>query len=320
MTPTATRPSGRARPCPCADRRRDCHLVDQRLRPLAPWSPRRSGPLHDPSALTDVRSGRPQGDRVRASRSASLWPSCCSGPALRHFSALRRWSLCGLRREPDGTCCVNNVATFMWFPLVAGLFFHELVRLAHLGPHALAYYLVVFRDVRHRAGRELRRGVRVTGAISTGRRSVGSGADGGAPAPVRTAVLGAADDGRRIRRGRGRDGRDRADRPRAPDLPVPDRRAPQVQAARRAATPHRHHRRTDRPRQPRAVPRAPGRADRHRESDRRDVRRDAARPRSLQGDQRHARPPLRRRAAARPRAAAGRSDRAGRPGGATGRR
>jgi len=39
---------------------------------------------------------------------------------------------------------LNNVTTFMLFPLVAGLFFHETVRLAGLGPHAMAYYLVVF--------------------------------------------------------------------------------------------------------------------------------------------------------------------------------
>jgi diguanylate cyclase (GGDEF)-like protein len=39
---------------------------------------------------------------------------------------------------------LNNVATFMWYPLVGGLFFHETVDLAHLGPHMMAYYLVVF--------------------------------------------------------------------------------------------------------------------------------------------------------------------------------
>ncbi len=38
----------------------------------------------------------------------------------------------------------NNVATFMWYPLVAGLFFHETVALTKVGPHAVAYYLVVF--------------------------------------------------------------------------------------------------------------------------------------------------------------------------------
>ena len=37
-----------------------------------------------------------------------------------------------------------NLATFVWYPLVAGLFFHEAVHLAGLGPRAPAYYLVVF--------------------------------------------------------------------------------------------------------------------------------------------------------------------------------
>jgi len=39
---------------------------------------------------------------------------------------------------------LNNLATFMWFPLIAGLFFRETVQVAGLGPDVLAYYLVVF--------------------------------------------------------------------------------------------------------------------------------------------------------------------------------
>jgi diguanylate cyclase (GGDEF)-like protein len=39
---------------------------------------------------------------------------------------------------------LNNVTTFMWYPLVAGVFFRETVHLAHIGSHQLAYYLVVF--------------------------------------------------------------------------------------------------------------------------------------------------------------------------------
>ncbi|HJS95857.1 MAG TPA: EAL domain-containing protein [Solirubrobacteraceae bacterium] len=39
---------------------------------------------------------------------------------------------------------VNNVTTFMWYPLVAGLLFRETVHLGHIGPDAMAYYLVVF--------------------------------------------------------------------------------------------------------------------------------------------------------------------------------
>ncbi|HZE17019.1 MAG TPA: diguanylate cyclase, partial [Mycobacterium sp.] len=39
---------------------------------------------------------------------------------------------------------LNNVATFMWYPLIAGMFFHETVHLAGVGSSTLAYYLVVF--------------------------------------------------------------------------------------------------------------------------------------------------------------------------------
>jgi diguanylate cyclase (GGDEF)-like protein len=48
------------------------------------------------------------------------------------------------KRRAGWHLLVNNLATFMWYPLVGGLFFHGMVRLAHLGPHAMAYYLVVF--------------------------------------------------------------------------------------------------------------------------------------------------------------------------------
>jgi diguanylate cyclase (GGDEF)-like protein len=38
----------------------------------------------------------------------------------------------------------NNLATYAWFPLIAGLFFHATTRLAHVGSHDLAFYLLVF--------------------------------------------------------------------------------------------------------------------------------------------------------------------------------
>ncbi len=38
----------------------------------------------------------------------------------------------------------NNLACFMWFPLVGSAFFHAAIRLAHVGPHAPAYYMLVF--------------------------------------------------------------------------------------------------------------------------------------------------------------------------------
>ncbi len=38
----------------------------------------------------------------------------------------------------------NNLATYAWFPLAAGLFFHAAVRTAGVTPHVVGYYLLVF--------------------------------------------------------------------------------------------------------------------------------------------------------------------------------
>jgi hypothetical protein len=38
----------------------------------------------------------------------------------------------------------NNLATFMWFPIIAGGFFHGALRLTQLEPREPAYYLLVF--------------------------------------------------------------------------------------------------------------------------------------------------------------------------------
>ncbi len=37
-----------------------------------------------------------------------------------------------------------NLATFVWYPLIAGAFFHAAIHIVGLGPRAAAYYLVVF--------------------------------------------------------------------------------------------------------------------------------------------------------------------------------
>jgi diguanylate cyclase (GGDEF)-like protein len=39
---------------------------------------------------------------------------------------------------------INNLATYAWFPLLAGLFFHAATAVAHVGPQAFGYYLLVF--------------------------------------------------------------------------------------------------------------------------------------------------------------------------------
>ena len=53
----------------------------------------------------------------------------------------------------------NNLATFAWYPLIAGLFFHAMTGLAGVGPRAIGYYLLVFaasRGARHELPRRRR--------------------------------------------------------------------------------------------------------------------------------------------------------------------
>jgi diguanylate cyclase (GGDEF)-like protein len=49
-----------------------------------------------------------------------------------------------LRSREDAHYLLNNIATYAWFPLLGGLFFYAATRAAHVGPHALGYYLLVF--------------------------------------------------------------------------------------------------------------------------------------------------------------------------------
>jgi diguanylate cyclase (GGDEF)-like protein len=49
-----------------------------------------------------------------------------------------------LRSREAPHVLINNFATYAWFPLIAGLFFHAAVSVAHVGPQAFGYYLVVF--------------------------------------------------------------------------------------------------------------------------------------------------------------------------------
>jgi diguanylate cyclase (GGDEF)-like protein len=46
-------------------------------------------------------------------------------------------------REP-GHQLLNNIATFIWFPLLAGIFFHSAVHLGHLSSSSVGFYLLVF--------------------------------------------------------------------------------------------------------------------------------------------------------------------------------
>ena len=49
-----------------------------------------------------------------------------------------------LRTRPAAHVLRNNLVVFVWYPLTAALFFHASIRLAHVGPHVVAYYLIVF--------------------------------------------------------------------------------------------------------------------------------------------------------------------------------
>ncbi len=95
------------------------------------------------SALTDVNGGA---SKVRLSgvplglviTIVLLGP----GPAAVLGAATMLVSWGRTRTAPH--IVLNNVATFAWFPLAAGLFFHSATRITGLGPHELAYYLLVF--------------------------------------------------------------------------------------------------------------------------------------------------------------------------------
>ncbi len=49
-----------------------------------------------------------------------------------------------LRWREAGHYLRNNLVTYAWFPLLAGLFFHASTRLAGVGSHDVGYYLLVF--------------------------------------------------------------------------------------------------------------------------------------------------------------------------------
>jgi diguanylate cyclase (GGDEF)-like protein len=50
----------------------------------------------------------------------------------------------GLRSREAPHYLRNNLATYAWFPLCTGLFFHSLANAARIGPHSAGYYLLVF--------------------------------------------------------------------------------------------------------------------------------------------------------------------------------
>ena len=64
------------------------------------------------------------------------------GPAVLLGEAMM--VLSWLRTRVIGHVLRNNLAVFAWYPLVASLFFNAAIGVSKIGPHAPAYYLVVF--------------------------------------------------------------------------------------------------------------------------------------------------------------------------------
>ena len=201
---------------------------------------------------------------------------------------------------------VHNLANYALCPLLGGLFFHATASLAHVGRSDVGLLPARVRHLPRHAGPELPARRRLS-LLSGPQLAVAASAGDAVPVPLGRAVLGAADaDGRVLANRLGTIGLALFGLVLG-DLPVPGRRAADLQAAQREAAADRHHRRADRPGQPRALPRGRRGADRRAPGPDGALRGDADGPRPLQGGQRHARPPLRRRAAARPRPAAGRA-------------
>jgi diguanylate cyclase (GGDEF)-like protein len=95
------------------------------------------------SALTDIKTGASKVN-VSGVVVGLMIAIVLLGPGPAAILGAVTITLPSLRNRTAWPGFLNNVATFMWFPLVAGLFFREAVHLAGVGPRTLAYYLVVF--------------------------------------------------------------------------------------------------------------------------------------------------------------------------------
>jgi len=95
------------------------------------------------STLTDVNAGVTK-VRVSAEVIGILMTIALLGPApavvVGGASILVSW----LRSRVAARFALINISAYVALPLIAGLFFDATVRLFHVGPHAIAYYLIVF--------------------------------------------------------------------------------------------------------------------------------------------------------------------------------
>ena len=95
------------------------------------------------SVLTDVATG-PSKIRISGVLIGLMVAIVLLGPGPAAALGVGAMIVAWARTRVSWHLAISNAAIFAWFPLAAGLFFHSIVRLAHLGPLVLAYYLVVF--------------------------------------------------------------------------------------------------------------------------------------------------------------------------------
>ncbi len=110
------------------------------------WDPVKLALLTALTALSDLTSVETGARKLRVSGSflgimlaAVLLgggPAACIAVLAVSIGSLR------LRERPNEF--LQNLVTFAWFPLIAGLFFHAVVHLASLTPQDAGYYLLVF--------------------------------------------------------------------------------------------------------------------------------------------------------------------------------
>ena len=105
------------------------------------------------SILTDIQSGTSK-VRISGVVIGLMVAVALLGPGPAALLGAATMGVSWTRTRARGHVVRNNVVVFTWFPLAAGLFFHA-CRAASpgLGLHDMAYYLVVFVDLRARSGR-----------------------------------------------------------------------------------------------------------------------------------------------------------------------
>jgi diguanylate cyclase (GGDEF)-like protein len=95
------------------------------------------------AALTDVPAG-PSKLRVAGVMIGLIEAFVVLGPGPAATLGAVTQSISWVRRRPAPHFVLANIATFAWFPLIAGLQFEATVRLTGIAPTTVGYYLVVF--------------------------------------------------------------------------------------------------------------------------------------------------------------------------------